>query len=170
MKEKIPFYEIATMFFTGAAFSLVMTFLLYDKISFEKMKDFLSLSENWTAIISIVLLVAMFEIGFILNKSSAVLLNKLLKKIWPHEEYSIKVSQLEEENKKFKNLNRELHVIKSHILMYIILSITAFCIKKWILGIAFVVVAFIFLFAGRRTNYFMNIIKKDYNSNNKKDN
>ncbi|MCQ2472113.1 MAG: hypothetical protein MJ147_08760 [Clostridia bacterium] len=126
--------------------------------------------ENWTAIISVILLVAMYEIGFILNKTSAVLLNKPLRKIWPHEKYSISVSQLETENAKFKSLNTELHVTRSHILMYIISSITAFFVKKWIWGIIFIVFAFIFLFAGKRTNYFMNKIKKDYNSNNKQDN
>ncbi|MGN0653577.1 MAG: hypothetical protein ACI4KD_01510 [Oscillospiraceae bacterium] len=165
MKEKVPFYEVANMFFTGAAFSVILILIIADNPSFNsRMSELLILFKDLSVVVSAALLVAMYEIGFILNKIGSVLLGKLLEKsmIWPRENYDISVSQLEEKNSKFKSLNIELHVTRTHIIMYLILCIVSLFFKKWILSAIFLIIGIILLFAGRRTNHFMNRIKEDY--------
>ncbi len=165
MKEKVPFYEVANMFFTGAAFTVVLILIVFDHPNFNtRISELSSLFKDWSVVVSAALLIVMYEIGFILNKLGSVLLGKSLEKlrIWPRESYDISVSQLEEKNSKFKSLNTELHVTRTHIIMYLILSIVSVFFKKWILLVIFLLIAVMFLFAGRRTNHFMNRIKKDY--------
>lgn len=164
MKEKIPFYEIANMFFTGASFSVIFVILFYNYSNFgERLLSILSNVKDWSIVVSAALLVAMYEIGFILNKISSVLLGKLLEKtIWPREKYDVSVSQIEEKNSKFKSLNTELHVTRTHIVMYLIFFIISLFLKKWFFAMGFFAVSVIFIFAGRRTNNFMNKIKKGY--------
>lgn len=169
MKEKVPFYEVANMFFTGAAFTVVLILIVFDHPNFNnRISELSSLFKDWSVVVSAALLIAMYEIGFILNKIGSVLLGKLLEKskIWPRESYGISVSQLEEKNSKFKSLNTELHVTRTHIIMYLILFVISLFFKKWILSAVFLLIAVIFLFAGRRTNYFMNRIKEDYKKEN----
>ena len=169
MKEKVPFYEVANMFFTGAAFTVVLILIVFDHPDFNnRMSEIISSFKDLSVVMSAAVLVAMYEIGFILNKIGSVLLGKSLEKlkIWPRESYGISVSQLEEKNSKFKSLNTELHVTRTHIIMYLILSIISLFFKKWILLVVFLSIAAIFLFAGRRTNHFMNKIKEDYKKEN----
>ena len=80
MKEKVPFYEFANMFFTGASFSVLLVLLFYDYPGFfKKFIEIISPLKDWTVVVSAALLVAMYEIGFILNKTSSVLLGRLLE-------------------------------------------------------------------------------------------
>ena len=167
MKEKVPFYEFANMFFSGASFSVLLVFLFYDYPGFfKKFIEIISPLKDWTVVVSAALLVAMYEIGFILNKTSSVLLGRLLEhsKIWPREKYGISVSQLEEKVPKFRSLNIELHVTRTHIVMYLILFGVSMFLRKWFVGIVFLAIAILLLFAGKITNSFMNKIKSDYNS------
>lgn len=167
MKEKVPFYEFANMFFTGASFSVLLALLFYDYLGFfEKFVEVISLLKDWTVVVSAALLVAMYEVGFILNKISSVLLGRFLEwsKIWPREKYDISVSQLEEKVPKFRSLNIELHVTRTHIIMYLILFGVSVFLKKWYIGFVFFAIAILLLFAGKITNSFMNKIKSDYKS------
>lgn len=169
MKEKIPFYDIANMFFTGAVFSTISSLLVYDKIQLSgNLQNLLSFCKDWSVIVGTAVLIIMFEIGLILNKAGSVLLGKLFEKtLWPKTAYSIKVSELEKENEKFKSLNTELHVVRTHILMYFLLAILALIMKKWIPFVIFIVFVVMFIFAGKRTNKFMNKIKEDYEKSSK---
>ena len=165
MKDKIPFYEIVNMFFTGAVFSIVLICLLYNNINIsDKSKAIIEYCEKWSIVVGAGVLVLMYEVGFLLNKISAVTLGYILPglKIWPRVEYSIDVSKIEMENANFRSMNVELHVVRTHIVMYLILGVVAAVVKKWIVAIAFFALIVVFVFSGRRTNNFMNKIKDGY--------
>ena len=170
MKEKVPFYEIVNMFFTGTVFSIILFLLLYNNITIsEQTKLLIHYCEKWSVIVGAAILVLMYEIGFLLNKLGAVTLGYILPKakIWPREKYSIDVSEIEKKNTNFRTMNVELHVVRTHIIMYLILGIVSAITKNWIATIALLLLVVMFVFAGRRTNSFMNKIKKDYQETKK---
>lgn len=165
MKDKIPFYETVNMFFTGTVFSIVLFLLLYKNISIsEQVKELLEYCEKWSVIVGGAVLVSMYEIGFILNKIGAVTLGYILPKanIWPRGKYSITVSEIEKKNTNFRTMNIELHVVRTHIIMYLILGIVAAIMNNWIVAISLAVLVVVFVLAGCRINSLMNKIKKDY--------
>ena len=74
MKDKVPFYEIVNMFFVGSVFTLLTLLLCFNSLPWDLVKDHLSLFSDWTFLISAVLLIAMYEIGFILNKAGSIII------------------------------------------------------------------------------------------------
>ena len=149
-KDKIPFYNIMNMFFVGSVFSLVMVLLLHEYIPFEWIKENADLLSDWSVLISAVLLIAMYELGFIINRMGSVLIaplyeNKILK-IWPKDEYRIDVSEISEVNPKFQALITDLVLMRSHIMMSFILLIVAVIMKAWIWAGFFCYVDFIVYF------------------------
>ena len=82
MKDKIPYYETANMFFVGTVFAIALCFLLYDRVYLsEAMKTLIKYCEKWSVIVSVASLVAMYEIGFILNQIGSFTLGFLFPKL-----------------------------------------------------------------------------------------
>ena len=83
MKDKIPFYNIVNMFFVGSIFSFVLAVLFNDYIDLTNpLFDFL---KEWKIIVSALLIITMYEVGFIINRLSSIIIAPILEKtkIWP---------------------------------------------------------------------------------------
>ena len=116
MKDKIPFYNIVNMFFVGAVFSLCLILLLHSYIPFDWIKENAELLSDWSVLISAILLIAMYELGFIINRMGSIIIvplysYKKLKKfrIWPKENYGIDVSEIAQVNPRFQSMITEPH-------------------------------------------------------------
>lgn len=68
MKEKVPFYNIVNMFFVGAVCSIGTAFIFRDLIPFKWLKDNSEILSEWNVLLTAVLLIVMYELGFIINR------------------------------------------------------------------------------------------------------
>lgn len=166
MKDKIPFYNLVNMFFVGAVFSFWIAVLYRDSLIayLQKSKDILDILQNWEALVTAVLLIAIYEIGFVINRLSSITIGKFFAfvNIWPKEKYSIDVSEISAENAKFNSMITELNVARSHVLIYCIICILAFCAQKYLIGMGCVILVITFSISGRSHNEKINIIKDEY--------
>ena len=164
MKDRIPFYNIVNMFFVGTVFAFFSVITLYEKIPISKIicySDFLS---DWSIIIGIVLLVVMFEFGFIINRMGSIVVEPLLGrlKIWRKEPYGMDVSKIANRNPKFQSMITEYVLMRSHIMMFFILLLLSLICKNIALSIFFFLMIFVFVFGGKKHNDKINIIRKNY--------
>ncbi len=165
MKDKIPFYEIVNKFFIGAVFVL-----LYIAVSIDRLplicfyNQYSGILKDWNIIISVVLLIAMYEIGFIINRSSSVIIAPILRitRIWPTEEYTIDISDIKKQNDTFNSMITELVAIRSHILMYIVLAIISLLYCKYYYSLVFLLFVVLFTISGRKHNKRIRKILTDY--------
>ena len=165
MKDKIPFYNIANMFFVGAVFAIVNTLLFYGYIfRIDLSSDFYTVFKDWSIIVAAAIIVVVFEIGFILNRTSSVLVAPILEKtkIWPKDEYDIDISELSSKYPKFQSMITDLVLIRTHILMYLILAIESFFSPYKALSVGFVVIITVFVLSGRKHNSKINTIRNSY--------
>jgi len=169
MKDKIPFYNIVNMFFVGSIFSLCLTILLREYIPLDWIKENADLLSDWSILISAVLLIAMYELGFIINKMGSVFIEPIYRgkkfkkfKIWPKEDYGIDVSQIEQINPRFQSMVTELILMRSHIMMCLILLVVTILRCEWIWSVVLVLLIVLFTLGGRKHNEKINIIRKDY--------
>ena len=162
MKDKIPFYNIVNMFFVGAVFSLCLAILLSAYIPFEWIKENADLLSDWSILISAVLLIAMYEIGFIINRMGSIIVALIYEKVklWPKEDYGIDVSELAKSNSRFQSMITELNLMRSHIMMYFLLLVISFILGEWILSVIFVALIIVFTFGGKKHNTKINTIRK----------
>ena len=79
MNEKIPFYNIVNMFFVGCVFIIFLTPFFIDAIDLDIVKEYSTILSDWTTIISVVAIIAMFEIGFIINRLGSIIVEPLYK-------------------------------------------------------------------------------------------
>lgn len=163
MKEKIPFYNIVNMFFTGSVFTFIIAVLFHDQFCPTDLSSpvFVFL-KDWSMIISTVLLIAMYEIGFILNRASSVIVEPILvkTKIWPKYQYDKDVSEISENNSKFQSMVTELVLMRTHILLYLIVAVLSlFSLHKWFALVCGVLIV-LFILAGKKHNSKINTIRK----------
>lgn len=172
MKEKIPYYNIVNMFFVGAVFSLCLAFLLHEDIPFDWLEKHADILSDWSLLISAVLLVAMYELGFIINRMGSIIVAPILEKtkIWKKDKYDIDVSEIASTNSKFQSMITELVLMRSHIMMCILLIMVSVCKKHWSLVSIFVGAMLVFVFGGMKHNSKINIIRKRYHENKIKNN
>lgn len=126
MKDKIPFYNIANMFFVGAVFAIANVLLFHECLLDMDLSSQLYMTlKDWSIVATAAIIVVVFEIGFILNRASSVLIAPILEKtkIWPKEKYNLDVSELSNKHPKFQFMITDLVLIRTHILMYLILAI-----------------------------------------------
>lgn len=177
MKEKVPFYNIVNMFFVGAVFSLCLGILFRDYIPLAWIKENADLLSDWNVLISAILLIAMYEIGFIINRMGSVIIEpiytlnmfkkrKIYKRIkylriWPREDYGIDVSEISAANAKFQSMITELNLMRSHIMMFVIILIISILLKKyeWIIISVFLVL--VFTLGGKKNNSKISIIRRE---------
>lgn len=171
MKEKIPVYNIINMFFVGAVFSLGLCCIFYDKLPFEWLKENTTILSDWWVLISIVLLIAMYEFGLIINRMSSIIVEPIYSKtkLWPKDKYKIDVSELSQINSKFQSLITDLVLMRSHIMMYFILMLVSFVRLNWLAGIMFLALVIIFTFGGKKHNAKINRIREDYKKQKEKE-
>ena len=166
MKDKIPFYNIVNMFFVGAVFSLCLAILLRSYIPFEWIKENAELLSDWSLLISAILLIAMYEFGFIINRIGSIVIVPLYShkklNIWPKDDYGIDVSEIAQVNPRFQSMITELNLMRSHIMICVLLSAVALFLKEWVWIISFVVLIAVFTFGGKKHNEKINKIRKDY--------
>lgn len=169
MKDKIPFYNIVNMFFVGSIFSLCLTILLREYIPLNWIKENAELLSDWSILISVVLLIAMYEVGFIINKMGSVIIEPIYRgekrkkfKIWPKDDYGIDVSEIEQINPRFQSMVTELILMRSHIMMCLILLVVTISRCEWIWSVVLVLLIVLFTLGGRKHNEKINIIRKGY--------
>lgn len=115
-------------------------------------------------IVSRLLIITMYEVGFIINRLSSIIIAPILEKtkIWPKEKYNIDISKISESNSKFQSMITELVLMRSHILAYLILGMLSLISNyKW-LSIICVFLIVTFIVAGRKHNTRINIIRKSF--------
>lgn len=168
MKDKIPFYNIVNMFFVGAIFSTILVLMCIEKISLDE--KYLDFAIKWNVLVSAILVIVMYEVGFIINRISSITIEPILTntKIWSRDDYDIDVSEISENNSKFQSVITELNLMRSHILIYLFFSILAVVLKEYWLSILFLVLVVIFILAGRKHNIKINKIRKSYSRKNQR--
>lgn len=165
MKDKIPYYDIVNMFFAGSVFSIIAFAMVISKHNLILlMSENLVLLHDWSVIVIAALLVLMFEVGFLLNRLGAVVLDPILVtlNIWPKKEYNISESKLKSENTIFRNMCIELNLTRTHIIIYVLLGIEACFLEIWIAAILFFFIIVLLVFAGRRRSEYINKVKSEY--------
>lgn len=133
MKNKISLYDIVNKFFVGAVFTLLLVVVTVDKLPLVDIYNHYSdILKDWSVIVSAVLLIAMYEIGFVINRGSSAIIAPLLEKtkIWPKEDYTIDISEIKKSNETFNAMITELVLSRSHIFMYLLLTIISFACCK----------------------------------------
>lgn len=133
MKNKISLYDIVNKFFVGAVFTLLLVVVTVDKLPLVDIYNHYSdILKDWSVIVSAVLLIAMYEIGFVINLGSSAIIAPLLEKtkIWPKEDYTIDISEIKKSNETFNAMITELVLSRSHIFMYLLLTIISFACCK----------------------------------------
>ena len=163
MKDKIPFYNIVNMFFVGSVFTFIIAVLFHDHFkSIDLSSPIFIFSKDWSVVISTALLIAMYEIGFILNRASSVIIEPILVKtgIWPRYRYDKDVSEISKNNSKFQSMITELVLMRTHILLYFIVAILSlFSSYKWFSLICGLLIL-LFILAGQKHNSKINKIRK----------
>lgn len=162
MKDKIPFYNIVNMFFVGSVFTLLVAVLFHNQLGFVDLSSpIFTFVKDWNVIISAVLLIAMYEIGFILNRASSIIIEPILTKakIWPKYQYDKDVSEISKDNPKFEAMITDLVLMRSHILLYLILGVLSFFTPYTWFSFVCLVFIVIFIFAGKKHNKKINKIR-----------
>lgn len=173
MKDKIPFYNIVNMFFVGSVFTFIVVALFHGQFKVADLSTpIFGFLENWSVVISAIFLIVMYEVGFILNRASSVIVEPIFTKlkIWPKYKYDKDVSEISEKNSKFQSMITELVLMRTHILLYLIVAILSlFSPYKWfsLICVSFIAV---FIFAGRKHNAKINKIRKSNEEVQKKSN
>ena len=164
MKEKIPFYNIVNMSFVGCVFVIFMTPFFIDAIDLDAVKKYGEILSDWTAIISVVAIAAMFEIGFIINRLGSIIIEPLyvILKIWPREKYDAKIPEISQSNAKFQSMITELNLMRSHIMICLIILIAALFLGKFLYALSMFALICVFSFGGRKHNTKINIIRKQH--------
>lgn len=162
MKEKIPFYNIVNMFFVGCVFVIFTIPFFIGAIDLDATKKYSEIMSNWTGIVSVAAIAAMFEIGFIINRLGSIIIEPLyvVLKIWPREKYDVKVSEISQSNAKFQSMITELNLMRSHIMICLIILIAALFLGKFLYALSMFALICIFSFGGRKHNTKINIIRK----------
>lgn len=163
MRDKIPFYNIVNMFFCGAVFTFLIAVLFGKNLLEMDLSDpIFSFFKDWNLIISALLLIVIYEIGFILNRASSIIIAPILEKtkIWIKQPYDKDISELSQTNQKFQSMITELVLIRTHILIYCIVGIVAlFSSYSWLIlfCLCFII---IFIVSGKKHNDRINKIRK----------
>ena len=165
MKDKIPFYNIANMFFVGTVF-VIANALLFHKhlLNIDLSSQLYAALKDWSIVVTAAIIVAVFEIGFILNRASSVLIAPILEKakIWPKEKYDLDVSELSNKYPKFQSMITDLVLVRTHILMYLILAIESLFSSYKLVSLVCLSIIVVILFSGRKHNTRINIMRNSY--------
>lgn len=165
MKDNIPFYSIANMFFVGAVFSIVNILLFQDRFFSIALNDSLYQGmKDWSVVITAAAIVIVFEIGFILNRLSSIVIEPVLAKakMWPIAQYGLDVSALSKEHPKFQSMITDLVLMRTHILLYLILAVEALFSQYKLAAVVFLLLIVVFVLAGRKHNSKINKMREDY--------
>lgn len=162
MKDKIPFYNIVNMFFVGAVFSLCLVILLWGYIPFDWIQENAELLSDWSILISAILLIAMYELGFIINRMGSIIVAPFYQKIklWPIGQYGIDVSELVQINPRFQSMITELNLMRSHIMMCLLLLVISLIMGEWVWSGIFVLLIVVFTLGGKKHNTKINVIRE----------
>lgn len=165
MKDKIPFYNIANMFFVGAVFAIANVLLFHEcLLDMDLSSQFYITLKDWSIVATAAIIVVVFEIGFILNRASSVLIAPILEKtkIWPKEKYNLDVSELSNKHPKFQSMITDLVLMRTHILMYLILAIESLFSLYKLASLVCLSIILVIVFSGRKHNARINIMRKSY--------
>ena len=152
------------MFFVGCVFTLLLIIVIWDILPIDSLKSYGDFLSNWMAIVSILFLTAMFEVGFIINRLGSIIIEPLYVKckIWTREKYDVDVSEISQDNRKFQSMITELNLMRSHIMMCVGLLIVSVCLCKWLYVLVLCCLIVVFSLGGRKHNEKINLIRKNY--------
>lgn len=158
------------MFFVGSVFTLFLVIVFADRIDFYSIKNYGELLSNWNMIVYVLAIVAMFEIGLIINRLGSIIVEPLYVKcnIWPKAQYDADISEISRDNPKFQSMITELNLMRSHIMMCVCLMIISFVVCKCCLAIIFFVLIAVFTLGGRKHNEKINLIRKSSTAKSEK--
>ena len=165
MKDKIPFYNIANMFFAGAVFVIANVLFFHDcLLNMDPSGQLYITLKDWSVVATAAIIVVVFEIGFILNRASSVLIAPVLEKtkIWPKEKYDLDISELSNKHPKFQSMITDLVLSRTHVLVYLILAIESLFSPYKLASLVCLSIILILVFSGRKHNARINIMRKSY--------
>jgi hypothetical protein len=153
------------MFFVGAVFS-VFNILLFHKciLGIDLNSSVYVVLKDWSLVVTAAIIVIMFEIGFILNRASSILIAPVLErtKIWPKEKYDFDVLKLSRKDPKFQSIITELVLIRTHILLYLVLTVESLFSSYKLLSLACLALIILLLFSGRKHNARINTLRQSF--------
>lgn len=157
------------MFFVGSVYSIELIAILFKLIPFNWLEEYSELLVNWKFFISAIAIIAMFEIGFFINRIGSVFISPLYKKfkIWPKGPYTSDISELEQTNPRVQTMVTELSLMRSHIVICILLIYPLFKYHSWYYLVVDIIAGLIFTLGGRRHNSKINTILESYSSQKK---
>ena len=120
--------------------------------------------KDWSVVATAAIIVVVFEIGFILNRASSVLIAPVLEKtkIWPKEKYDLDISELSNKHPKFQSMITDLVLSRTHVLVYLILAIESLFSPYKLASLVCLSIILILVFSGRKHNARINIMRKSY--------
>ena len=153
------------MFFVGAVFVIANVLLFHGcLLNMDPSSQLYITLKDWSVVATAAIIVVVFEIGFILNRASSVLIAPILEKtkIWPKEKYDLDISELSNKHPKFQSMITDLVLIRTHVLVYLILAIESLFSPYKLASLVCLSIILILVFSGRKHNARINIMRKSY--------
>ena len=153
------------MFFVGAVFVIANVLFFHGcLLNMDPSGQLYITLKDWSVVATAAIIVVVFEIGFILNRASSVLIAPVLEKtkIWPKEKYDLDISELSNKHPKFQSMITDLVLIRTHVLVYLILAIESLFSPYKLASLVCLSIILILVFSGRKHNARINIMRKSY--------
>ena len=133
METKIPFYHVVNILLPGLVFIGSSVFLFTDEI-----RDFvIRISDFGSAGLEVLLTVASlaiaYEVGYIIFRLGAVIIEPLLKKVFGWTDYSKFVAAQKAGAKSLEMLSREYGYARTRITLFIMIMVISGIRSCWIL-------------------------------------
>jgi len=150
METKVPFYNIVNIFLPGLVFigSFILLFLNETK---ELANSVVSLDNiGLEVLITVSCFATTYEIGYIIFRIGAVMIEPILKKLfgWAIYDHFVEAKKMGAE-KSLEMLSREYGYARTQITLFVFLSIITGIKKHWILLGVCVLCVVLFLFTAR---------------------
>ena len=167
MKDKIPFYEVANLFFVGVVFTLFFGITINSVKTAEYYQKLFDLCKQ-SVLISSALVVIMFEFGLIINRIGSLIIEPVLKmtKIWPFRTPKCSLNAIKRKDYTFAANVRNYGVYRSQVVIWLSVLIASLICKKWWFALASVLLIGLFVLSGRKVcKYIGKRIEKEEKHN-----
>ena len=167
MKEKIPFYEVANLFFVGAVFSLFFGITVYSEKTAEYYQELFHLCKQ-SVLISSALVVIVFELGLIINRIGSLVIEPALRliKTWPYRKPKCSLNDIKRKDYTFAANIRNYGVYRSQVVIWFIVLIASTVCQKWLFALASILLIGLFVLSGRKVcKYIVDRIEKEEKHN-----
>ena len=133
METKVPFYNVINILVPGLVFVGASAFFFLDEVM-DLVARFSALeSMGFEVLFTIAALAIAYEVGYIIFRIGAVIIEPLLKKIFEWRAYDKFTAAKKAGAKSLDMLSREYAYARTHITLFVAISIIASTQKHWII-------------------------------------